>query len=173
MSSDPLRHLLDAAKEGDNVAVAELVRTTQPVLYRVCTALGSPGEEEDLLQETYLRALRSLPSYRGDAPVQVWLLSIARHVCADHVRRRQRQRRLVDRIAQYTTTHDAPAPDFSNDLLDVLDRDRREAFVLTQLAGLSYEEAASAIGCPVGTIRSRVSRARSDLLQATRQVTAI
>lgn len=167
MSADPLRRLLDAAKEGDNVAVAELVRRTQAVLFRACAALGSPGEEEDLVQETYLRALRSMSSYRGDAPVQVWLLSIARHVCADHVRRRQRQRRLVDRIVQYTTVRGEPAPEFSNDLLDVLDRDRREAFVLTQLIGLTYDEAALAIGCPVGTIRSRVSRARSDLLQAT------
>lgn len=53
-----------------------------------------------------------------------------------------------------------------DDLLRGLDSDRREAFVLTQLVGLSYEEAADAIGCPIGTIRSRVARARNQLLEA-------
>lgn len=105
---DPLRPLLDAAREGDDVAVRELVRRTQPALWRMCSALGSPGEEDDLVQETYLRALRALDAYRGDAPVQPWLLSIARRVCADHVRRRVRQRRLVDRITGVTSTGASP-----------------------------------------------------------------
>jgi RNA polymerase sigma-70 factor (ECF subfamily) len=52
------------------------------------------------------------------------------------------------------------------DLLDRLDADRREAFALTQLLGLSYAEAAEVVACPVGTIRSRVARARSDLIDA-------
>ncbi len=90
---DHLRALVDAAREGDNVAVRELVRQTQPVIWRLCNVLGSPGEEDDLVQDTYLRAFRSLPSYRGDAPITAWLLSIARRVCADHVRVRVRARR--------------------------------------------------------------------------------
>ena len=60
---------------------------TQPLIWRLCNVLGSPGEEDDLVQDTYLRAFRSLPSYRGEAPITAWLLSIARRVCADHVRR--------------------------------------------------------------------------------------
>ena len=87
-----------AAAEGDNVAVAELVRRTESAVWQLCAVLGSDGETEDLVQETYLRALRALPRFRGDAPVRLWLLSIARRTCADHVRRRQRQRRLVDRM---------------------------------------------------------------------------
>ena len=170
---DPLRRLLEAAAEGDNVAVAELVRLTQDRVVRLCHSLGSPGEEEDLAQETYLRALRSLHTYRGDAPVQVWLLSIARHVCADHVRRRQRQRRLVDRISRLTNAPSAPDRQHLEDLLDVLDIDRREAFVLTQLVGLSYEEAAAVVGCPIGTVRSRVARARAALMDAVQQQEAI
>ena len=173
MIGDPLRPLLDAAREGDDVAVRRLVRETQPMVWRVCTALGSAGEEDDLVQETYLRALRSLGQYRGDAPVLPWLLSIARNVCADHVRRRVRQRRLVDRLTMH-----APDPVGGHvatggaaalgDLVDQLTPDRREAFVLTQIVGLSYEEAADTIGCPIGTIRSRVARARGDLIAAVR-----
>jgi RNA polymerase sigma-70 factor (ECF subfamily) len=163
---DPLRRCAAAAAEGDNRAVAELVRRTEQAVWQLCAVLGSSGETDDLVQETYLRALRSLPRFRGEAPVRVWLLSIARHTCADHVRRRQRQRRLLDRL----TIEAGSAGDVVNapvvlsmELLLQLDPDRREAFALTQLAGLSYEEAAAVVGCPIGTIRSRVARARADL----------
>jgi RNA polymerase sigma-70 factor (ECF subfamily) len=131
----------------------------------VCSVLGSPGEEDDLVQETYLRAFRSLPTYRGDAPITAWLLSIARRVCADHVRGRVRQRRLFAALTDTVEDQWAPAPGNPTwELLGAIDPDRREAFVLTQLAGLSYEEAAVVLDCPVGTIRSRVSRARAELL---------
>ncbi len=169
---DPLRAYVDAALEGDDVAVAELVRLTQPAVWQVCVALGSPGEVEDLVQDTYVRALAGLARYRGDAPVRVWLLAIARRVCADHVRRRQRRRRLLDRVSRHTTAHGVPAPEVVDDLLDALTDDRREAFVLTQLVGLSYDEAAAVVGCPIGTIRSRVARARADLLAAVARAEA-
>jgi RNA polymerase sigma-70 factor, ECF subfamily len=169
---DPLRAYVDAALEGDDVAVGELVRLTQPAVWQVCVALGSPGEVEDLVQDTYVRALGGLARYRGDAPVRVWLLAIARRVCADHVRRRQRRRRLLARVGCHTTTDGVPAPEVVDDLLDVLSDDRREAFVLTQLVGLSYEEAAAVVGCPIGTIRSRVARARADLLVAVARADA-
>jgi RNA polymerase sigma-70 factor (ECF subfamily) len=170
---DELLPLLEAAREGDDVAVRELVRRTQPVVWRLCTSLGSPGEEDDLVQETYLRALRALPAYRGDAPVQPWLLSIARRVCADHVRKRVRQRRLLDRLTVLAATDRAPSLDGIDGLLDALSDDRREAFVLTQVVGLSYEDAAQVVGCPVGTIRSRVARARGDLIAAVRSSEAV
>lgn len=166
MSSDrELRLLVDGAVHGDDAALAELVRSTQPAVWRVCTVLGSPGLEEDLVQETYVRAMRALPSYRGEAPVRAWLLSIARNVCADHVRRRDRQNRLLRRLQLEATSPEEPRHHaVVDDLVRRLDPDRREAFVLTQLTGLSYAEAAEALGCPIGTIRSRVARARADLL---------
>lgn len=176
--TDALRPLLDAAREGDDRAVRELVRCTQPAVWRLCTALGSTGEVDDLVQETYLRAFRSLPSYRGDAPVQAWLLSIARHVCADHVRKRTRQRRLVDRITRThrddpATSHTAGSGEALDQFVRELSPERHEAFVLTQVVGLSYEEAAEVVGCPIGTIRSRVARARADLLEALRAAEAV
>ena len=162
---DPLRALLDAAIEGDDVAVAALVRATQPAIWRMCARLGDAAEVEDLVQETYIRALGALDSYRGDAPTLVWLLSIARRVCADHVRRQQRRRRLHDRLVARRSATATQAPEIVDDLIDQLTPDRREAFVLTQLVGLSYEEAAQAIGCPLCTVRSRVARARADLMR--------
>lgn len=171
--ADPLRFLLEAAREGDDVAVAELVRLTQGRVLRLCVMLGSDGEQDDLVQETYIRAFRSLDSFRGDAPIEVWLLAIARRVCADHVRRRQRHRRLVSRIKQFTVPGSQPAHEVESDLLDGLESDRREAFVLTQMVGMSYAEAAEVIGCPIGTVRSRVSRARGDLLDAVQRADAM
>jgi len=157
---------IDAAREGDDVAVRELVRRTQPAIWRLCNVLGSPGEEDDLVQETYLRAFRSLSTYRGDAPIHTWLLSIARRVCADHVRSRVRQRRLLGVLADAAEDEWTPAPGNPTwELLAAIEPDRREAFVLTQVAGLSYDEAAIVLDCPVGTIRSRVSRARAELAE--------
>ena len=172
-SPDPLRPLVEAARDGDDGAVAELVRRTQPDVWRLCVALGSAGEEEDLVQETYLRALRSLPTYRGEAPVRAWLLGVARNVCADHVRRRQRQRRLLDRVRPHPLDAVTPAETSADELLEVLGPDRRDAFVLTQVLGLSYEEAAAALGCPIGTVRSRVARARADLVAEVRRIQAL
>jgi RNA polymerase sigma-70 factor, ECF subfamily len=172
-SRDYLGMLVDAAREGDDVAVRELVRCTQPTVWRLCNLLGSPGEEEDLVQETYLRALRSLPTYRHESTVTAWLATIARRVCADHVRGRVRQRRLLDTLTGSVSDGYEPAPGNPTwELLAAIDPDRREAFVLTQLADMSYDEAAAVLDCPVGTIRSRVARARSDLADRVRAAEA-
>ena len=168
-----MRALVDAAREGDDVAVRELVRRTQPAIWRLCSVLGSPGEEDDLVQDTYLRAFRSLPTYRGEAPITAWLMSIARRVCADHVRSKVRQRRLAGVLATEVEDQWVAEPGNSTlALLEMIDPDRRDAFVLTQIAGLSYDEAAVVLDCPVGTIRSRVARARADLLVEVRAAEA-
>ena len=172
-NGEQLRRLVDAAREGDDVAVQELVRRTQPVIWRLCRALSSDGEADDLVQDTYLRALRSLSRYRGDGSVMAWLSSIARHVCADHVRGRVRQRRMVGALARSVGDQSVTAPgNPTQELLKSIDPNRREAFVLTQVAGLSYEEAAVVLDCPIGTIRSRVARARTDLLAEVRAAEA-
>jgi RNA polymerase sigma-70 factor (ECF subfamily) len=159
-----------AAAGGDRVAVAAFVRRTQPEVWRVCARLGSRADADDLTQEVYLRALPALARFRGDASARTWLLQITRHVCADHVRRATRARALLDRLVQRTdVVAEVPARTGEIELDDAigdLDPDRRAAFVLTQVAGLSYAEAAEVCEVPVGTIRSRVARARADLLDA-------
>ena len=170
---DQLRLLVAAAREGDDVAVGELVRCTQPMIWRLCSALGSDNDADDLVQDIYLRALRSLSTYRGEGPVIAWLSSIARRVCADHVRDRVRQRRLMDALTRGADDRWVTSPgNPTRDLLKSIDPDRREAFLLTQVAGLSYEEAALMLDCPIGTIRSRVARARADLAAEVRTAEA-
>jgi RNA polymerase sigma-70 factor (ECF subfamily) len=158
------------AAAGDPLAAAALVRATQTDVWRLCAALGDRDSADDLTQETYLRAFGSLHRFEGRSSLRTWLLAIARRVCADALRARRRRPSLVrldpadvevgdgaDRIGESAAV---------GDLLARLDADRREAFVLTQVVGLSYAEAAEVSGCPVGTIRSRVARARADLVAA-------
>jgi RNA polymerase sigma-70 factor (ECF subfamily) len=95
------------------------------------------------------------------------LLTIAHRACADHIRRVQRRRRLLGALHDRRPSAVAPAQDGAVELdllLSTLDGDRRTAFVLTQLLGLEYQEAAEVAGVPVGTIRSRVARARAQLI---------
>jgi RNA polymerase sigma-70 factor (ECF subfamily) len=162
---DELTRMAVAAAGGDRAAVAAFVRRTQPEVWRLCARLG-----DDLTQEVYLRALPALARFRADASARTWLLQIARHVCADHVRRSTRRRALLTRLAQRTDPTEVDAPATGQVDLDALvadlELDRRAAFVLTQILGLSYAEAAEACEVPVGTIRSRVARARADLLDA-------
>ncbi len=166
------------AAAGDPLAAAALVRATQSDVWRLCAALGDRDAADDLTQETYLRAFAGLHRFEGRASVRTWLLAIARRVCADDIRtRRRRPLALVREADDLETLSAAARPTDAHDdvvagsaaaadLLARLAPDRREAFVLTQLLGLSYAEAAEVAGCPVGTVRSRVSRARADLVEA-------
>ena len=164
--------LAQAAVNGDDHALRELVVGTQDSVLRLCAYLSSSAEAEDLTQETYLRALQALPRFRFDAPVRAWLFAIARHVCADHVRRRVRRAPLERTVATSSET----ALDLSDlefgELIDDLEEEKRTAFVLTQVLGLSYDEAAAVCDCPIGTIRSRVARARVELASAVRRADA-
>jgi len=166
---DELTSLARAAGRGDHAALARLVRDTQGDVWRLCAYLVDPAAADDLAQETYLRAIPALRKFRGDAPVRAWLLTIARRACAAEISARSRDRRLAARLA---ATPDAAlgqppaepgAQAAADDMLAALEPGRRAAFVLTQMLGCSYAEAAAVCGCPVGTIRSRVARAREDL----------
>ncbi|GAB1515240.1 sigma-70 family RNA polymerase sigma factor [Actinophytocola sp. KF-1] len=164
-----------AAGKGDRGALERFVRATQRDVWRLVAHLGGVGLADDLTQETYLRALPSLPSFAGRASARTWLMSIARRAVVDHIRMvtsRPRTTGAVDWTQAADRLHadsTESAPGFEdvvevNVLLGALLPERREALVLTQVLGMSYVEAAEVCGVPVGTIRSRVARARQDLL---------
>jgi RNA polymerase sigma factor, sigma-70 family len=158
-----------AAAEGDPVAEAAFVRHTQAELWRLVAALVDPGAADDLVQETYLRAFRALGRFEGRSSARTWLFGIARRVCADHLRAATRRRRLDALLSLQRPTAVVPDPSSAvgiAELLRGLSPERRSALVLTQVIGLSYEEAAVVEGVPIGTIRSRVARARADLVAA-------
>jgi len=158
------RHAV-AARDGDVAAAAAFIRATQRDVWRLCAYLTDRDAADDLTQETYLRAWAALPRFDVRSSARTWLLSIARRAAADHIRATQRARRRDQRLDPRPET--VPAPDDQvalAHLLATLEPRRRAAFVLTQLLGMSYDEAATVCRCPVGTIRSRVARARDDLL---------
>jgi RNA polymerase sigma-70 factor (ECF subfamily) len=167
---DDLTGLAVAARRGDPEAMREFIRASRKEVWSLCAHLVDPQSADDLTQETYLRAFRALKSFRRESSARTWLLSIARHTCMDELRSRIRQRRrdgqLVDLHHEQAVAADVAEQVEVQALLSHLDTDRRTAFVLTQLIGLSYEEAAQVCCCPVGTIRSRVARARADLIEA-------
>jgi RNA polymerase sigma-70 factor (ECF subfamily) len=169
---DETTQLALAGARGDTAAVRTFIQATQRDVHRFLTSLVGAREADDLAQETYLRALRGLPRFAGRSSARTWLLSIARRVAADHVRTAVRRPKTSTEPDWELVAHRAatqPGVDervLLRELVVGLDTERREAFVLTQMLDLSYAEAAAVCNCPVGTIRSRVARARADLVTA-------
>jgi RNA polymerase sigma-70 factor, ECF subfamily len=171
---DDLTRLLVAARDGDQLALVNAIRQSQPDVWRCCAWFVDAGAADDLVQDTYIRALRALPEYRVESSGRTWLLAIARRTCVDALRKRGRSRRLLARLGRPEPVVDDSSRHVALEMLvDVLEPERREAFVLTQLMGCSYEETAAVCGVPIGTVRSRVARARADLAAALRAAEAI
>lgn len=165
-----------AARAGDHAAASAFIRATQQQVHRFLVHLVNPREADDLTQETYLQAMRSLRSFAARSSARTWLFAIARRVAASHYRNSAARPRTAD-LADWETAADA-AQDATTSrfddylalrqLLDGLSPERKLAFVATQVLGLSYAEAAEVCDCPIGTVRSRVARAREDLVIALR-----
>jgi RNA polymerase sigma-70 factor (ECF subfamily) len=163
-----------AARGGDEDAVDRFVRALHRDVQRYVAHLcGDPQAVDDLAQDTFLRALGSLHRFEGRSSARTWLLSIARRAVVDSLRYAAARPRLSD-VPDWQLTVELAQPrglpGFDDgvallDLLAALPDERREAFVLTQLLGLPYTEAAELSACPVGTVRSRVARARATLVE--------
>ncbi|MEU9949479.1 sigma-70 family RNA polymerase sigma factor [Streptomyces sp. NPDC047939] len=159
-----------AARAGDREAADAFVRALHRDVVRFVAHLSAdPQAAEDLAQDTFLRALRTLHRFEGRSSARTWLLTIARRAVIDDFRRTAARPLLADTHDWRATIERAQPtglPGFEEgvalqELLAALPYDRRQAFVLTQLLGLSYAEAAREADCPVGTVRSRVARART------------
>lgn len=166
---DDLTRLFLAARDGDRTALLHAIRASQADVWRLAAHLVGPDDADDVTQDTFVRAWKALPRFRGDSSARTWLLSIARRACVDAVRASVRRRRLTDRVAPAADAADPADVADLDALVAGLDRDRRAAFVLTQVVGCSYEEAAAISGVPIGTIRSRVARARERLVAQLRE----
>ena len=164
------RALLRAAATGDADAFGRLVQRHRDRLYAVALRTLGPTEREeaaDALQDALLSAYRGAAGYRGDARVSTWLHRVVVNACLDRVRRRaarptvplpeQEPAAPGDPLADRETALDVAAA------LAALPPDQRVALVLVDLQGLPVEEAASALGIPVGTVKSRCSRGRARL----------
>jgi RNA polymerase sigma-70 factor (ECF subfamily) len=172
-ADEAITNLALAAGRGDREAANAFIRHTQRDVWRFLVYLAGPSDAEDLTQETFVRALTSVHRFTARSHARTWLLAIARRVAADHFRAAATRPRIAadqdwQAAAEERGTPHLPGIDDTvsiNLAVRTLSADRRDAFVLTQVLGLGYAEAAEVCGCPVGTIRSRVARARRDLVE--------
>ncbi|MCP5366973.1 MAG: sigma-70 family RNA polymerase sigma factor [Hyphomicrobiales bacterium] len=173
--ADREARLLAAARGGDGAAFGELARGLQTRVFRfVLRHVPRPAEAEDLTQDTFLEAFRRLHSFRGDSKFSTWVLGIAFNLARNHRARRPEYRyAMVAEDAAGDLAEPAAGPyerARANDLaaataeaLDTLGDELREALVLVAIDGLGYAEAAEVTGVPLGTVKTRVFRARAAL----------
>ncbi|GIU85889.1 MAG: RNA polymerase sigma factor [Acidimicrobiia bacterium] len=168
---DRLTTLLLDARDGDRDAFAAAIRESEADVTAFVRHWARACDVDDVVQDTYVRAWGALGSFRAAGTGRAWLLAIARRACADAVRAAQRRRRILHRATEQASRLPGHEPDPAaahalGALIGALDAERREAIVLTQVLGLSYEEAAQVCRVPVGTIRSRVARGRAAVARA-------
>ncbi|WP_010314742.1 sigma-70 family RNA polymerase sigma factor [Saccharopolyspora spinosa] len=168
-----LTELALAAGSGDRRSLEQFIRETQRDVWRYIAHLTDVRKADDLTQETYLRAIKSIRRFAARSSARAWLLSIARRAVVDQIRAECARPKVADSV-DWNTAADLrqagnQSPGFEdlvelNMLLDGLDTHQREALLLTQVLGLTYEETAEICGCAIGTVRSRVARGRDALL---------
>ena len=168
--NDPV-HDLDRlavdAQAGDRVALDRFVHVIQTDVWRFCAHLTRPNEADDLAQEALLRVVAHLDRWQR-GPVQTWVLGVTRNVCFEHIRKQTRRRTDPSADPPLPAAPDPHSAVETRQLLKALPFEQREALVLTQLLGLQYADAADIVGCPIGTIRSRVARGRDAMAAALR-----
>ena len=172
--------LVQRARDGDLAAFNSLVLRHQDAAYGLALRfLSSREAAEDATQEAFIRAYRAIGSFRGER-FRSWLFSIVANACRDELRRRRRRpQRSLDEAREREDRPDLDPPDpdptpeaqaLSGELREALGRslmqlpeDWRLVVVLSDVQGLSYEEIAESVGVPLGTVKSRLSRARARL----------
>lgn len=168
---DPATKLALAAGKGDRAALTAFIEATQNDVWRLLAHLGGTAAADDLTQETYLRVISALPRFAARSSAKTWILSLARRVWVDSVRhdmaRPRKANMAVEDLSPAASKNSWSEWVDVRLLIDTLPSERREALILTQVLGYTYEEAAQIAGVRVGTIRSRVARARKDIIAAT------
>jgi RNA polymerase sigma-70 factor (ECF subfamily) len=174
---DGERQLVAAARGGDHRAFEALVLKYQERIYRLIQRMISSSDVvDDLAQEVFIRAYRSIGDFKGESSLYTWLYKIALNLCRNHYRTRGRKPAHEEldeadgaiglEAAGGTPEDEVSRREFWDQLrrgLDELPAEQREAVVFCDLEGMSYEEMANVIGVPIGTVRSRIFRGRRAL----------
>ena len=182
-------NLVRRVQRGDKGAFDALVLKYQHKLVKLVTRyVRNPAEAEDIAQEAFIKAYRALPQFRGDSAFYTWLYRIAINTAKNAVVSRDRspvdydfdrdsidesydmQGRLKDSETPEGLVLTDEIRQTVNAAIEQLPEDLRTAIVLRELEGLSYEQIAAQMGCPVGTVRSRIFRAREAIDHRLREV---
>ncbi len=168
-------HLIKATMAGDRDAFGELVRRYQDRLFNSLIHLsGSEHEAQDVTQEAFLQAYRRLSSFRGDSHFYTWIFRIARNLAISRIRSRKATSSLYQEdgsLRDIESSGSAPQRpmDVEETVTQVrralarLEEDQRTILVLREFDGLEYDAIAEILEIPVGTVRSRLHRARQQL----------
>jgi RNA polymerase sigma-70 factor (ECF subfamily) len=165
---------LDRLRAGDAPAFEELVMTYQHRVFGVALRmLGNRAEAEEVAQEAFVRAHRALGRFRGDAKLSTWLYAITSRLCLNRLASGERRMARQGEDALLRLSDVGPRPDAALERRELetalgraiaeLPEDRRIVVVLRDLEGLSYEEIAEVLELTLGTVRSRLHRARAEL----------
>jgi RNA polymerase sigma-70 factor (ECF subfamily) len=193
MSAEADSLLVERVRRGDTRAFEMLVVKYQRRIQRLIGRMVRDTDlVEDIAQETFIRAYRALPQFRGEAAFYTWLYRIAVNTAKKALAELQRDPVLTEsalagastgegedetsRVENALTDGSTPESELAsreiaatvNAAIDQLPEDLRQAILLREVEGLSYEEIATAMACPIGTVRSRIFRAREAIAQRLR-----
>lgn len=173
------QQIVERVQRGDKRAFDLLVTKYQRKIFRLLSRLiRDSGEVEDVAQEAFIKAYRALPNFRGESAFYTWLYRIAINTAKNHLVAQGRRAPTsteaeVEEAENFDDAdglRDVNTPDAMmmsrqvgeavNRAIEKLPEDLRTAIVLRELEGLSYEEIAESMNCPIGTVRSRIFRAR-------------
>ena len=171
--------LVERAQRGDRLAFEQLVQKYQRKLARLLSRfIRDPAEVEDVAQETFIKAYRALPSFRGDSAFYTWLYRIGTNTAKNFLVAQGRRAptstsfdseeaetfddgdQLRDINTPESVLHSKQIGETVNAAMEALPEELRTAIVLREIEGLSYEEISRIMDCPIGTVRSRIFRAR-------------
>ena len=173
------RDLVGRARQGDREAFSQLIMQYQVPLYNMALRMvGSREDAADITQEGFLRAWEKIRTLR-DAPFKSWIFQITVNLCYDHFRRGRRYGVMPDEeqggkivglgIALPDPQERAEANERARvvrDSIEALDHDMRTALVLRDINGMTYDEIAGILGVPLGTVKSRIARARAQVQES-------
>ena len=180
------QRLVERAQHGDKHAFGLLVTKYQRKLYRLLSRMiRNQAELEDVAQEAFIKAYRALPSFRGESAFYTWLYRIAVNTAKNHLAQQRRRNEVSPTITdedgdlvEDVTRADVDTPDrvllsrqigeTVNAAMESLPSELRPAITLRESEGLSYEEIAELMDCPIGTVRSRIFRAREAIAERLR-----
>ncbi|HLT63818.1 MAG TPA: RNA polymerase sigma factor RpoE [Pseudohongiella sp.] len=186
-SQDTDNQLVERVLKNDSRAFTLLVvRYQHKVLGLISRFVKDPHEAEDVTQEAFLKAYRALPSFRGDSAFYTWLYRIAVNTAKNYLVSRGRRPPSTDvdmddaeLVDDTSTLRDVETPDATmekedlqriiNQAIEDLPEELRTAFTLREFSGLSYEDIMEIMDCPVGTVRSRIFRAREAIDKRIRE----
>jgi RNA polymerase sigma-70 factor, ECF subfamily len=161
---EPDPKLVAGARRGDAQAFEQIVRGLLPDVFRLARHMvRDPHLAEDVAQDAFIRAYRGLKGFRGNSKFSTWMLRITRNAAVDSIRNRRRRQRLAEQMAPELVA-DASMRVAVESAVAGLPDELREAFILIEVFGLTYVEAAEVLGARPGTLKSRMYRARKLLI---------